>query len=126
MGLGLLLMYLLSGDKELSFLSSNLSIWSRVRLCRLSFPLDAMAAIYSDPACGFFTLSTEPSSASYSVAIRPCKNDCVNRIPENMALRRTLTKMTTALFRLIQSNIKDFCRYQSSIIYRYSPHEKTD
>ena len=61
MELGLLLLYLISGDKELSFLSSNLSIWSRVMLCRLSFQLDAMGAIYSDPACGFLTLSTEPS-----------------------------------------------------------------
>ena len=35
---------------------------------------------------------------SHNVIIRT-KNDCVNRIQENVALRKALTKMTTALFR---------------------------
>ena len=30
---------------------------------------------------------------------RSCTKDCVNRVQENVSLRRALTKMTTALFR---------------------------
>ena len=44
-------------------------------------------------------IATKRFSNTTSQCYRSCTKDCVNRKQENVALRRTLTKMTTALFR---------------------------
>ena len=61
----------------------------------------------------------------FSLCIRSRKNDPVNGMPENVALRRILTKMTASVFHRIYSNIKTFCRYKTPIL-RYLPHEEAD
>ena len=53
------------------------------------------------------------------------KNDSVNGMPENVASMRIFTKMTASVCHIIQSNIKNFCRYRSPI-YGYLPHEEAD
>ena len=64
-------------------------------------------------------------SYEFSICIRSRKNDSVNGMPENVASRRILTKMTASVFHRLWSNIKIFCRYKSPI-YGYLPHEEAD
>ena len=40
-------------------------------------------------------------SYEFSLCIRSCKNDSVNGMPENVASRRILTKMTASVFQRI-------------------------
>ena len=53
------------------------------------------------------------------------KSDSVSGMPENVASRRSLTKMAASVFHRILSNIKTNSRYKSPI-YGYLPHEEKD
>ena len=53
------------------------------------------------------------------------KNDSVNGMSENVALRRILTKMAASVFHRIYSNIKNLCMYKSPI-HGDLPHEEAD
>ena len=47
-------------------------------------------------------------SYKFSLCIRSRKNDSVNGMPENVASRRILTKMTASVYHRIYSNINFF------------------
>ena len=64
-------------------------------------------------------------SYEFSLCICSRKNDSVNGMPENVASRRILTKMTATVFHRLWSNIKIFCSYKFPM-YGYLTHEEAD